>query len=706
MTIQYCRNCGAKLDSKKDLCPICGAPVLSDQSESRYRPLRILTHAILGFLLIIVVYLYGYFFQRFLPLLGVLRFSPLVSEAILLVNEHQGSLHLLGGPIEIGWFVRGYILDIGAYRGESELRIPVNGSKKSGTIFLRAGNGQGPWIYTELKVSGGSGETVDLFEHPPDQKPENVTTSRRVFLIPLGDVKDLSFNGLPQYYQKKYGVSVDLLPPIALDSSVRDLDSDRVVSEKLEELMRHQLPHLANDESKVLIGITDEDMLIRALGPSSMYNSYTIRGRIGVVSTFLLRLSGETGDLVRARALKLISRDIGVMAFQLPQTSDPTSVLARAPIGPVPNIDLVTENFEGLGPRAMVDEYRIARNAPSYEPELLPIESERKPAMRDGRYPCLLMKRSPKGRIPADNFTVSIEKCQQETFLASDLDEIEIDLRSGEVKTRKTDFFLAGDPPVAVTRCYGVWNMMPYAFGGNTSLSWDMYPFVQQHSYNSVDLVICDGSKVHYERISKGLGFANALYEHRLAGTPFSGSRIKWTANGWKLTQSDGTNILFPGTQNSVRGVDGAMLEFHGSKGQAISIERDRRRNLKRIRTPSQRQISFDYDSRYRVIEAFDDRGKTIHYGYDIVGRLIQVRSTNLTQRFQYLAEDLTSIDENGHRLIEFRYLRGRLQEFSLIGGHVYKIGYERDTHDRLKILQTSLTLPDGSLRRFKVEPQ
>lgn len=711
MTVKHCRKCGAELIPDKELCRICGAPVQGSEGDappsSRYPPLRMLIHGLIAVLLIIVINFYGSYLNRYLPFLGVLRFSPIVSEAIFLAHEHQGALQLLGSPIEIGWFVKGYINDSGSYSGKSRLSIPVSGPKNTGTLVLQAGKGQGPWIFTELKLSTDSGEIVDMFDHPPDQKPKVVATTRRVFLIPLGVVGGLGIDSLPQYYREKYGLSVEILAPVTLDSSVRDTESGRLIAEELEELMKRRLPHLANDASAVLIGITDQDMYIREMGMSSMYNFYEIRGRVGVVSSFLLRrnLFQENGEVVRTRVRKLVSRDIGIMAFQLPQNSDSTSLLART-IGPVPNIDLVTESFEGLGPRAIVDEYRVARNEASYEPELLPVDSKQNPIKRDGRYPCLLMKRNQSKGTPSADFAAVIDKCKQDLLLDSNVDEIEIDLRSGEVRTRKTDFFIPGDLPVATTRCYGLWDLMPRTFGGNTSLSWDMYPFMEIHPNTYVDLFLCDGSKVHYERISKGLGFADALYEHKSMGTLFSGSRIRWTGNGWNLKQLDGTNVLFPGTQHAVRGVDGAMLEFRGPNGQTVGIERDRRRNLKRIKATGQRQINFEYDSRYRIIKAFDDKGKVIDYAYDAAGRLIQVRGPGSTQRFEYVAEDLTSIYENGRRLVGFRYLLGRFQDVSLADGRKYKMSYERDSQDKSKILRTYLTLPDGGVRRFELNTE
>ncbi len=469
--------------------------------------------------------------------------------------------------------------------------------------------------------------------------------------------------------------------------------------------MKRRLPRLFNDETSVLIGITDEDMCIRELGPSSMYNHYEVRGRFGVVSIYLLRYRRENISSVRTRVQKLITRDIGVMAFQLPRISDPTSVLAIN-IGPVSNIDLVVESFEGLGPRAVVDEYRRAHGETSYEPELLPDIAKQDSVIASSRYPCLTMKRKPIAGASPASFDVSIDECAPKSFLNFNVDEIEIDLRSGGVMTRKTDFFIPGEFPVAVTRCYGPWFLALRAFGGNTAVSWDMYPLVKDHPYTDLDMILCDGSMIYYERISKGSGYANALYAHRLTGSSFANSQVRWTSNGWNLRTRDGMNMLFPGTQNALRGVDGAMLEFSSSKGQSVGIQRDRRRNLRRIVAPNQLSINFEYDSRYRIIKSFDDMGKILKYGYDASGRLIEVRSPSSIQRFDYIAEDMTSINENSHRLIEFHYLLGRLQNFSFADGRTYRIQYDRHPNDTTMILRTYLTLPDGTVRKFELKPK
>jgi hypothetical protein len=386
-------------------------------------------------------------------------------------------------------------------------------------------------------------------------------------------------------------------------------------------------------------------------------------------------------------------------------SDDPTSLVTET-IGWVGNIDLLSEGFEGLGPRAVVDEYRVARNEPSYEPEIASAYAKTDLKKADGRYPCLLMKRQQNPRTSTSVFEVAVDNCLQRSFINSDVDEIEVDLRSGLVMTRTTDFFVPGSFPVAATRCFRSWDKYSRTFGRNGALSWDMFPLGDMHPYTYMDLYLCDGSKIHYERISKGSGSADVLYEHHQTATPFLGSRIRWNGHAWDLRLLDETAIYFPGTYNARRGVDGAMIEFRGSKGEAIKIERDRRRNLKRLVAPTQNSINFEYDSWNRVSRAFDDQKGLVNYSYDVGGRLVEVQRVGLVRRFEYDYEDITSIYENGHRVVQFQYPLDRVEQIALADGRVYKIRYDRDAKSKSKILRTYLTLPNGVVHKFDIKPE
>ena len=598
----------------------------------------------------------------------MLRFSPIVTEAINLANEHQGTVEILGSPIKLGWFVRGSIGEPELYFGESELFIPINGPKNRSTLIARAVNREGIWIFTKINLLIDGTNSLNLLEISPNQRPRRLETSRRVYIVPIGSLPEVGLRELPQYYREKYNLSVELLDPIPLDASVYDVAEGKVVDDELEELLKRRIPRIANDPAAVLIGITAEDMYVRSEGTSSMSNSYNIRGRFGFVSTFLLtrrRFEGPSKDgLLRARVRKLISRNIGVSAYRLPMSDDPTSVVSES-IGWVGNIDLLSESFEGLGPRAVVDEYRVAKNEPSYQPKLLSTYSKVEPKKVDGRYPCLLMKRHQNEGTRSAAFDVTVDKCLPKSFIDTDADEIEVDLRSGLIITKRTDLFVPGRLPVAATRCYRSWDSHSRTFGRNTTLSWDMYPVGDMHPHTYMDLYLCGGSKIHYERISQGSGFADVLYEHRQTVTPFLGSRMRWNGNAWDLKFVDGAQMLFPGTYQVGRGNDGGLMSFLSATGESVTIERDRRRNLKSLSTSSQGSITFEYDSWNRVIKAIDHQARVVNYAYDVVGRLVEVQSVDSTSRFDYDYADITAIYENGRRLVQFQYSSGLVEQIS-----------------------------------------
>jgi hypothetical protein len=102
-------------------------------------------------------------------------------------------------------------------------------------------------------------------------------------------------------------------------------------------------------------------------------------------------------------------------------------------------------------------------------------------------------------------------------------------------------FFVSGKIPLAATRCYRSWDNLTRTFGRNTTLSWDLFPTGSRQPYTYIEIITCDGQRLRYERISKGTGYADAVYERRATATPFLGSRFSWNGNGWDLKLRDGS---------------------------------------------------------------------------------------------------------------------------------------------------------------------
>jgi YD repeat-containing protein len=645
---EHCSNCGATLAPGATQCPSCNTPVAAKPGLPPIktpRARRYLRHLLIAAILLMLPHVPQVW--NLLPLRLLLWTSPLVLEATTRANQHPETDTLFGRPINAGWLSRGYVWSDETGWSEGKIWIPVSGVKANGTLYARGGQADGPWAFSELRLVRDDGRAIDLVA--PIAQPSLIPLAKdvRVFIVPLGEVQGLGLDELPKFYQDRYGISVQLVDPIPLEAKTFNPARKQRIVEEMVQLMHRRLPELAKDKSTFLIGVTDEDIYIRDVNWDFTYTAYKTRQRAGVVSSrrFVPHPLAGNETLLRARVRKMITRTIGFVVFKLLRTDDPSSVMYRELYGSA-SADLMSDSFEGLGSRAVVDEFVNAHGMAPSRAELLPGAGDFDYTKVDGRYPCVHVKKTGNG-LPAD---VTVGKCAQGTFLDRELDEIEVDLRVGSLITRTSDLFVAGKIPLAATRCYRSWDNTARTLGRNTALSWDLFPIGSRQPYTYVEIITCDGQRLRYERISKGTGYADAVYEHRETATPFLGSRFSWNGNGWDLKLRDGALYFFPESYYAKKPVDGALIGFHDANGLALKLERGERRNLKKIIAPDQRSITFEHDSSDRVIKAEDDQKRRVEYRYDHGGRLVEVRGFRSTIRFKYANTYLMEIEENGRR--------------------------------------------------------
>ena len=665
---------------------------------------RTLSRVLIAVLLIVVVYLYRPYINHYSRLWWPLRFSPLVTAAVERANQEPNAVSAIGS-MKPGWSVKGYVRDNETGWSEGRLWIPVRGTKGEGTLYVRAGHKSGPWVFSDLELTVANGGVVRLFGAQPSLGA-NLRPRGQLYLVPVGQIKTLNLQELISYYNHALGLKIELLSPIPLEQSVRDEQRMQLIAEEVINLMRRRLPKLANDPSAILLGITEEDMYIRGYDWDFAVN-WRRQSRFGVVSAYRLRpgLSGifDNQGLLATRVRKLVSKNIGILVYRLPLNDDPTSLLYSGGLS-ARHFDKMIESFDGLGPQPIADEFTIGHAQSPEKIQLLPNLSKLSEVKADGRYPCLIAKRLKADQSAAPRFTVTLDNCLQGTLLDAAVDEIEIDLRYGLVVTRTTDLFVRDSVPIAITRCYRLWDENSRAFGRGSALSWDMYPVGRRNPYTYVDIITCDGGRLHFDRISQGSGYANALFEHRETATPFLGSRFSWNGNGWDLKRADGSLLVFPESYHAKRGVDGALIGFRDGAGKQVKIERDRWRNLKRITSPGGGFVAFDYDSAERVIKAVDHQGRTIKYSYDAGGRLFNVEDGKSSRSFDYDDIYLQSIAENGRKIADFRYKRGRVGQIVLADGQTYKFDYDYYPKDNYTVIRTYLQEPNGAVTKFDIK--
>ena len=89
----------------------------------------------------------------FLSLLfGVIKSSDVYKEAIKRVRSDRRVTEAIGEPITEGFWVGGNIETVNS-TGNASIRIPINGSRSSGTIYAVAHKQAGSWTFSGAHCS-------------------------------------------------------------------------------------------------------------------------------------------------------------------------------------------------------------------------------------------------------------------------------------------------------------------------------------------------------------------------------------------------------------------------------------------------------------------------------------------------------------------------------------------------------------------------
>ena len=169
-----------------------------------------------------------------------------------------------------------------------------------------------------------------------------------VYFVPIGDAPMSEINALINHYREKFGIEIQALPPLALNSANLDTDRQQLIAETLLDSMRQAHADYAGNRSVILIGITRQDMYPRGENWQFCFGQRVVGLRAAVVSTarMALHYPGEpTSEATLAvRLRKVVTKDIGIMYFEKSSNNNPRSVLYDGILG-IEELDRVTEDF-------------------------------------------------------------------------------------------------------------------------------------------------------------------------------------------------------------------------------------------------------------------------------------------------------------------------------------------------------------------------
>jgi YD repeat-containing protein len=360
-------------------------------------------------------------------------------------------------------------------------------------------------------------------------------------------------------------------------------------------------------------------------------------------------------------------------------------------------VDLVSGRILEYDPNGYVEVHAQAVAAPEYTATLA--ASPR----FDGEFPCVF------AMITESPVTPQLGKCSMPTAQGDPIDRFETDLRYGSFVLRETDLFLNDVFKVPLTRAYNSKDWLHHnpvhAFGRNSNHPYDIAPLGSRNPYTYQMIVLEDGDFLHFDRISRGSGYAGAVFQHTETSTRFYKATTRWDGHGWTTKFADGSEILFPESYNAANAAQGAAYEMRDAEGNRLELHRDPKRNLQEIKTPHGRSIKFSYDDLSRIIRAEAYEGEWARYDYNAAGMLKTVTlSSGRERHYEYDGISLMRLvmDEKGRVLIRNWY-SGRLLVRQRFGnGAIYSYRYDWSP-DEYFPKRVWVTLPDGTTRELSV---
>ena len=177
--------------------------------------------------------------------------------------------------------------------------------------------------------------------------PHSLEGDGNLYLVGLGDFFPRSLlEQLAAHYKDKYGLTIEILPPVRIESSAIDPTRDQLIAEGAVELLRRDFRPRRAHERAILLAITQKDMYIRRIPSWRFAFNYRDGESFAVVSVarMTLGLTSADSDRFQARVRKMLTKNIGILYYHLPVSSHPKSVLYSG-VGGIEELDYMGEDF-------------------------------------------------------------------------------------------------------------------------------------------------------------------------------------------------------------------------------------------------------------------------------------------------------------------------------------------------------------------------
>ena len=168
----------------------------------------------------------------------------------------------------------------------------------------------------------------------------------QIYFVPIGDFPAGQLDSMVEFYRQSYGLEIPILKSVPIDDSARDPGRQQIVAEKLMASLRAGTGKY--DRKAILIGFTSEDLYPASQNWQFCFGWRDASTRTAVVSTARLNLRRDSApfaaDISVARLRKVVTKDIGMLYYGLPQNGNPKSVMYEFMVG-IDDLDQAGDEF-------------------------------------------------------------------------------------------------------------------------------------------------------------------------------------------------------------------------------------------------------------------------------------------------------------------------------------------------------------------------
>jgi RHS repeat-associated protein len=279
-----------------------------------------------------------------------------------------------------------------------------------------------------------------------------------------------------------------------------------------------------------------------------------------------------------------------------------------------------------------------------------------------------------------------------------------VDCFTGLFVHKQTDLVVQDVLPIRLTRTYRTRDRVSRAFGVGATHPYHMFMVGDIWPYTYQELILPDGGRIRFNRVSAGTNFIDAVYEHTGTPTVFFGARLSYNSNRWKLALRNGTIYWFVDAEGNTDPNFPGLLGVEDRYGNRLDFSYDADGHLSRISTVSGRYVELGYDAQGRIIQAADHTGRQVGYAYDDLGRLATVTNpAGGVERYTYDSSDrmLAVTDARGTVVLRNAFDdAGRVSLQTFADSSTTGFAYTLDASGR--VVQTDITGRAGTVRRMR----